>query len=334
MAKLYKRGKVWWYQFRGRRVSTRCTDKRAAELAARELERRAADPTYQAAHETTIEQCLSQFIGFQSARGRAEGTVAMNTRHAGHLLRIMGRHSPLHTVDAGAVDRYIERRFGEGASRSTIHKELSTLRGALRAAARRGEYRRPLIEVMPQGFQTDYRPRETALTLPQVEKLLLVLPADRAATVAWIVATGSRWKEATSARPEDVEPTRILLRGTKTAGSWRQVPRLAIYAHLVDLALPHLPFRPWGNVRRDLALACERARVPAVTPNDLRRTCATILRHEEVEPHLLAIMLGHRDSRMVERVYGRLSAEALGNLIEARTGTKKVRRRGKRRASG
>lgn len=255
----------------------------------------------------------------------------MNTRHAGHLMRIVGRHTSLNHVDAGVVDSYVERRFVEGASRSTIHKELSTLRGSLRAAARRGEYRRPLVEVMPQGFETDYKPKETALTLPQVDRLVMALEPERAAVVAWIVATGSRWAETEAAQPEDVLPTRVLLRGTKTAGAWRQVPRLKVYKRLLARAVPHLPFRPWGNVRRDLAVACRAAGIVAVTPNDLRRTCATILRQQDVEPHLLAVMLGHRDSRMVERVYGRISAEALGNLIELRTGTPEVHKRRRRK---
>ena len=31
VAKLYRRGKTWWYQFQGERFSTKCTDKEAAQ---------------------------------------------------------------------------------------------------------------------------------------------------------------------------------------------------------------------------------------------------------------------------------------------------------------
>jgi integrase len=331
MAKLYKRNKVYWFQFRGRRVSTRCTDRKAAELAAREFERRAADPLHRTASEATLDTCFKAFKALQLSRGRAPETIKMNLLHAGHFLRVLGRHTPLDLIEATSVDRYIEVRQGEDASQSTIQKELSTLRGALRHAGRRDEYRRDLLKVMPQGFSTEYRPRDTALTLQQVGLLLGKLEPERAARVAWIVATGSRLSESDSALAEDVGESVILLRGTKTAGSYRKVPRIALFEPLLKRALPHLPFAPWSNVRRDLEVACRRAKVTRVTPNDLRRSCATILRLAGVEPSLLAVMLGHRDTRMVERVYGRVAAEDLGRLIAQRTGTKTVQAQRKTR---
>lgn len=47
------------------------------------------------------------------------------------------------------------------------------------------------------------------------------------------------------------------------------------------------------------------------SPNDLRRTCATWLRAAGVSPELIAPAMGHADTRMVERVYGRLPVEDL-----------------------
>ena len=96
----------------------------------------------------------------------------------------------------------------------------------------------------------------------------------------------------------------------------------------------------WENVRRDLDAACIRIEkklnpgfdhgpdklskrlravppkpFPSVSPNDLRRTCATWLRAQGVPPHLIAPVMGHRDSRMVERVYGRLPIDDLAKRI-------------------
>jgi hypothetical protein len=109
--------------------------------------------------------------------------------------------------------------------------------------------------------------------------------------------------------------------------------------------------QPWGNCRRDLAEACVRAsrkalaahlkaealdwdalppnqqqalkaeyEVGPVTPNDLRRTYATWLRQHGVEPHLIGVALGHRDSRMTERVYGRVPVDSLGERLAERVG--------------
>ena len=77
-------------------------------------------------------------------------------------------------------------------------------------------------------------------------------------------------------------------------------------------------FSAWSNVRRDLADACAKLGIEPVTPNDLRRTLGTWLRADGVEPQLIGAMMGHADSRMVERVYGRLPTDALGKLIAAR----------------
>jgi hypothetical protein len=73
-------------------------------------------------------------------------------------------------------------------------------------------------------------------------------------------------------------------------------------------------------VRRDLHAACERAKVPPVSPNDLRRTCATWLRAQRAPPHLIAPVLGHVDSRMVERVYGRLPTDHLAARLAQELG--------------
>lgn len=58
-----------------------------------------------------------------------------------------------------------------------------------------------------------------------------------------------------------------------------------------------------------------------MSPNDLRRTYATWLRQHGTEPHLIAVALGHHtDSRMAERVYGRMPIESLGRMLAERVG--------------
>jgi hypothetical protein len=92
--------------------------------------------------------------------------------------------------------------------------------------------------------------------------------------VAFILATGARWGETDRARREDVQTVgeRVLLRGTKTDLAARTVPIVGaghdLLAHALRCAEGEegLLFRPWGNARRDLAQACKRAGIPAVSP--------------------------------------------------------------------
>lgn len=320
MGRIYKRGEVYWYQAHDRRVSLRTSDRKAAELRVRQLERLTADPTYATAHATTFGTALQRFLAQQTQRERAEGTLTMYGFHVGHLARVVGEHTPLAEISSREVDGYMAKRRQEGASPSTIAKELGTLRGALRLALRRGEYHRPLEQVMPDRYSPEYQPLDRHLTEPQIAALLAVLEPERAAVVAFLVATAADWRCVADARPEDFTKTFVLVRGTKNARRWRQVPVLAPFKRLAELAARHVPFAPWGNVRRDLEVACRRAGVPRVTPRDLRRSHSKLLRARGIEPSLIGAMLGHADSRMVERVYGRLPADALGRLIGANVG--------------
>jgi integrase len=329
--RLFKRGNTWYCWFfdsNGKRVqkSTKCRDKQAAEACMREWERRAQNPAYAAAHSDTLARALEQLLVDRKFKGRAAATIECYRVKSGHVLRILGVESKLAEVNACAVDRYIEQRINEGASRNTVHKELTVIRSALKLAKRRGEYLHDIEQVMPSGFSPDYNPKSRYLTVDETHLLFAELLPDRSAFTAFIIATGARLSEAVLARLEDVNLNKglILLRGKKTRQARRRVPIVGFGHPLIDHALKYaegtegLLFKPWENVRNDLAAACKRAGIDKVTPNDLRRTCSTWLRQHDVEPHLIGAMLGHTDSRMVERVYGRMPAENLRNSLEKR----------------
>lgn len=57
------------------------------------------------------------------------------------------------------------------------------------------------------------------------------------------------------------------------------------------------------TARSELAEACRAAGVPVVTPNELRHTAATVLVDRGLAPHLVADVLGHTTTRMVDAVY-------------------------------
>lgn len=327
MARLYKRrGRPgYYYQAHNKRVATGCTDREAAKAWVREYERSRVDPTYATARETGLEEIFLAYLRHQENERRAAGTQRMNRQHAGHYLRILG-DMPVLRLTAERVDHYIDVRTREGTGRGTLYKELSTLRKCLKVAKRRGFFPRDIDAVMPSGFRQEYIPRTRKLSLAEVEALMAQLLPHRAAFVAFVVATSARQAEAESSAKGDIGPRAIKLRGTKTALAARVVPRLPLYEHLVARAKPHLPLGKWGNASRDLELACARADIPKCTLNDLRRSCASIIRAHGrgVPADLLAAMLGHTDSRMVERVYGRLTSDELGGLIAQHTGTKTV----------
>lgn len=338
--RLYKRGDVWWCSFYvdGERQQkyTRCRDHKAAETAARQWERAGADPNHAAQDATSLSDALEMMIDDRTEKvavGRGSAaTVGFYQQKSGHLVRLLGqtlslsRLAPLN--GARLVDEYVSARRAEGASEATIAKELVTLRTSLKLARRRGLWRGEPAEVLPVGFAPDYKPRSRSLTPEELTKLMAQLLPDYAARVAFIVATSACWSESCRATREDVSASLrdVVVRGTKRASRFRTVPIVSDHQRsLLEYAMTHAQgvetlFLFWGNVNRDLKAACERAGTPRCSPNDLRRTCATWLRASGAPPELIAPVLGHVDSRMVERVYGRLPAEDLRVRLTATLG--------------
>jgi methanogenic corrinoid protein MtbC1 len=52
-----------------------------------------------------------------------------------------------------------------------------------------------------------------------------------------------------------------------------------------------------------------------VTPNDLRRTFATWLKQNDVDSAVVAAMMGHNATAMVDRVYGKLDEASYRRAI-------------------
>lgn len=342
---LYKRGDVWhgaWYDHLHRRVrrSTGCTDKKAAESRVRQWERDAADPHHAAARDATLSQAVVVYLAglaeLVAAGKRSADTRASYTTKAGHLLRLF-EHSgeaiyaplPLVDVTASRVDDYISRRRAEGVTDHTIHKELVVLRNTLRAAKRKGLWRGDLDAVLPPRFSTGYRPRTRFLTRDELDRLLGSLRCDRAAVVAFIVATSAEWSAVGRARRDDIaaDQSSVLLRGSKNAARTRAVPivsddqrRLLTVTLAATEGRDGALFAPWGNARRELHAACDRAGIAPCSPHDLRRTFASWMIQDGVAPHLIAKMMGHRTSRMVELVYAQLRPDDLAALVRAALG--------------
>ena len=333
--RLTRRARVWYGAFYvdGIRYirSTRCTDKRAAETILTQWERDAADPDSATQNQATLNDALELLIRERSSQAvagkRSKETVAFYRKKAGVLLFHLGRDRRLRGIDARVVDEYIEKRRFDGASENTISKELTTLRGALKLCKRRKLWTGDLHEVMPAGFSAEYRPRERYLTVEELQKLLPQLLPEKAAVVAFIIATAADWSAVGRALRADVaiDGTRCTIRGSKTStgatASCRSPPTSSGRSFATPLSMPTGKgggfSSPWLNVRRDLRIACARAGIPPVSPNDLRRTFGTWLRQQGVVPSLIAPAMGHADSRMVERVYGRLPIEDLRAQLAA-----------------
>jgi len=196
-------------------------------------------------------------------------------------------------------------------------------------AKRRGLWAGDTDVLFPEQFGSGYVPKERFLEQDELQKLLGVLAPDRAARVAFIVATSACWSETERAQrmhiPDDL--LEVFIDCTKRKDRKRRFQIVTPEQRgLLRYAMTHAQgtdgrlFTRWGNVRRDLIDACEDAGIAPCSPNDLRRTFGTWLHAAGVPPDLIAAQMGHADSRMVERVYGRLPGKQLRERLFAATG--------------
>jgi integrase len=369
-SRLYRRkgSPVWYavfYDLKGvrHRASTKRIDYQAALAELRRLEREAADPqAHQAEDAASMSDALQLLIGTRAEQAkagkRAVSTVDFYRAKAGHLQRFfeftevtsqgralrtnergepVRRKFPLEQLEAAHVDDYISMRRDEGAAENTIYKELVTLRAALKLCKRRKLWMGDIEEVLPVAFAPEYTPRKRWLKGDEMQKLLAQLVGDRAARVAFIVASSANWNESERALRPHIAPDlgTVHLDGTKRSSRKRDVPIvLPIGRDLLRYALEHAEgvgerlFTPWPNVRRDLHAACDRAGIERCSPNDLRRTFSMWHQAAGADKGTLYRSMGHADTRMLERgVYGELEVEQRRTLLQAQMGIRQTQKK-------
>lgn len=314
---LFRRGAIWWIRtdpITGKAESTKCRDLEAARLFRSRREREAADPNHARTRNETLRDARDRLIDTRAGLGKSSD---YHETKLGHWVRIFGEGADLASVGSPeGFDRYVRQRRSETigektdrvVSNHTISKEVAVMLTTLRMAKRAGAYTGDLSILRPFDLSAGYVPRTRALTAAELGALLGELTPERGAFVALCVGLGLRKGEAFALTAESIDAAAgvVHVPGTKTLASRRTVPILAPFRGLVLAAAKHLPLRSWarGNYLRDLAAACRRAGIELCTPNDLRRTHATLLRNAGVDRDVVRGLLGHAvESSMLETVY-------------------------------
>lgn len=307
--------------------TTGCADRKAAEARARELERDIADPesaSRKARLATTLEAVISlasfrekKLVALKKAK---EVTHAFHVKKWGQVLRVLGGETRACDITVSTMAAYIEKRRSEGMSDNTITKEISCLKVALQVARDENLWDGNLDALTPTGFGTDYTPKERALTVPEVRRLVGALTAKRAAWVGLMVGAGAEYSAACDARRSDRDRKAGLtrVRGTKNAARDRVVPEvLPECKALLDMAWAcgggkgDSLLGSWGKIWRDLQAACKRAGIEPCSAHDLRRTFAHWHLAAGVPFEDVARAMGHASTAMLYRVYGKLPPAAL-----------------------
>ncbi len=222
------------------------------------------------------------------------------------------------------VLRYFELRREQATARpislATLRKEATVLKSSLRLARRRGCPIPDPGDYWPR-IRFKYTPRKGYLTRSDYNKLYKQLRPYQRDWLLWAVYSGGRLGELIGLQWShlDVAGKRIHLPGTKTEEADRIIPmhaRLAKWCRARGAPAKGPVLKPWSNIQRDLKLACDALGIPRLSPNDLRRTFCSWMRQKGVDSQVVAGLMGHVDSDMVDRVYGQMDAEQYRKAID------------------
>lgn len=240
------------------------------------------------------------------------------------LLRGLGPGVLIEEINMGTLDRYGNRRRGEGRAYSTINREISVLRHALRLAARWKT--ETMLTQYKLSEWTPLREAETArkavfLTREQVEAVLDAAHARAAggglderqgeAVVRLALETGARLGEILALEWEDLDENVLRIR-TEKHGPDRSIKLPGATVQLLwsfragPLSMGLMfPSQRTGNeregIRRFWYAVRKAARVEHIRFHDLRHTAASEMLRRGLLLREVQYVLGHSSARMTER---------------------------------
>ncbi len=264
--------------------------------------------------ELTVAEYLANWLEDVRSTLRPSAWGAYERHIRNHAIPTIGRKR-LVRLDPTDLRALYRRLLDAGLSPTTVRHVHGVLRRALGQAQRDG-----LVGRNVAGLVTAPRRAETGMQVldgAQVRTLLAAASGDRLeALYALAVTTGMRRGELLALRWDDVQldARLVAVRGTKTAGSRRQVALtgLAVDAlrrrraaadieagivgnpgGYVFTSTRGTPIQPSNLLRRSFAPLLERAGLPHIRFHDLRHTAATLMLGRGVHPKIVSEMLGH-----------------------------------------
>jgi integrase len=326
----------------GGRQSLRTKSKRVAEQRLRQLELASCEPR---PDPLMLPQVLTLALQEKARKSKAKGrnveqTLRTGKTHCGHLERILGADLDLNDPETNLKrvgEHYLDQRgqeltpWGTLITPHTVLKELGSLRqGLTKAADYELFFGKPRL-VIPDALRNGdvYVPRDRWLTEQEYAAVWAVATPYRRPWLDFMVETGADLGELHKIHKRehlDFSTVRgplgaVRIPGTKAAARDRWVPLSNRARIVVDERMkvdgPMLFAPKWlsSNFKRSARKWCERTGVESFIAKDLRRTFASRCCQLSVPEMVVAKLLGHTDSRLVRRVYGRLSVDTFEQAI-------------------
>lgn len=302
-----------------RRIAAQIAEREQGRINERRRRVAAGLPTEEeeaGAKRAGLKEAVEALIRKKSLAQRSEATIQIVVEKAVHLIEYFGENRPIHGITATDIAEYAAESV-ELRKRSTVHKEIRVLREAIRVY--RGDDTPP-----PPDLGQVYVPRERFLEPEEIRAFLAELPQHIRPYFVFFFFTGARVGEVFRVKHEDVlldagPKGEVRLTASKGAEKHRhryiplrpEVRRVLVeLMDVVEVGQPLFRRLTPRTMRYWTAKACTTAALEPFSPNDMRRTFATLLARAGVPILHLKDLMGHSTTRMLERVYARVARGA------------------------
>ena len=360
-----KSGRRW--RVRYRTPDRRQTDKRGfvtkrdarAFAASIEVQKVSGQFVYPAAGRVTVSELSPAWLEKKKRSTAATHFRTLESSWRNHVYPVWGNRF-IAEITLDEVEAWVTAMAGQGQGTTTVRRAHAVLLGILNDAVKS----RRLVANPARGVENLPRRvprRRRYLTAHEVHALAAEADEHRALVLV-LAFCGLRWGEAIALRFSDVDflRRRILVSASAVQiGGGHQVgPTKARRARSVpvpDFVLGELSRLCVGTARDALifpapdggylprprtssgwfAAALRRAGLPAITPHDLRHTCASLAVSAGANVLALQRMLGHHSARVTLDVYADLldsDLDDVASILNAEYAPKSVGKRWAQRA--
>ena len=261
--------------------------------------------------------------------GRLELNGGLKTRHLERWVHEVAQSNPVRRGKELDYDRNDPEAVRK--RRSSARKTWSLLRAALNRAYSHDKAKSPEAW---RRFKFPFKNVDAAKIKPlDVKTVKLIIrhcDPDFRPVLEGAMSTGARYGELIAMRVGDYHPdsATVELRITKSAKP-RMVPltddgvnlfeRLTAGRKRDERMLTREDGSPWrpGHQARRMRAACERAGVDHIGIHMLRHAYGGLLAQQNVPLQVIAVAMGHADSRMTEKHYAHLQPDFVADTIRA-----------------
>ena len=327
---IFRRGNVWWYDFRFRGVRIRESTRASARGDALQAEALRKAELIKGTSWVKTPEVPLRFADFAygefaiwcaSEHSSRPSTHARYMRSIKALEEFFGNRT-LNVIDSGSVEKYKlyrrrqrrkNARDGRRVSPASVNRDLAVLRILFNYAVRLGKAQKNPVQGV-RFFREENRHLRVLSPKEEFRYLEAASPLLRDVAVV-MLETGMRPGEVCRLRAEDVDSDRksVFVREGKTANARRHIPltgrAFRVLAQRVQEArtewlfpCPYDPSKPVGEVRKAHEAAVFRSGIqPLFRLYDLRHTALTRMAMAGVDLATLKELAGHSQIQMTLR---------------------------------